>query len=76
MKIFKKSEQVVCIDISNTKYLTIGQTYNILNIQTTSFGHSIWICNDAGSTFAYDSNLFLSTIEHRNKTIDDILSYD
>lgn len=76
MSKFKKGDQVICIDASDTNGLTMGKFYTIVLKDHSYKDTNIFIKNDRGRNDYFRNNRFISVIEHRNKTINEILNYE
>jgi len=71
--------KVVCIKNSsfgglNSATLTIGKVYDVLNQKTLSIGYKIK--NDEGVIFYYNEERFINLSDHRERIIDEILSFN
>lgn len=71
---FKEGDQVICIDPTFNR-LTLNKIYNVLPDQLTDRAFTIRIVNDLGHNSFYDEERFISIMEYRSKTIDDIIDY-
>lgn len=73
---FKEGDYVVCVD--DLYYnLTINKIYKVLKRHMDDDRHStIWVRNDKGQESYYHTSLFISIMENRTNTINDILDYD
>lgn len=73
MNRFKVGDQVVCINSTQTARLTKGKVYTILPIRVGDTKNMVWIVSDHGFDDYFRDMRFISLMEHRTQTIDEIL---
>ena len=65
--------KVICINLKGNKYITIGRSYDVLNISTKSIAHiSYLITNNIGEREYYDSDCFKELSVIRNEKLESI----